>query len=342
MKTIYNAQRFSFILIMTLMCGINVSFSQTIEADFEDLTLAPNSYENGSTLSGTFTSNYITFRNTFDWGYWLGGFAYSNQGDTAVSPSDYMTQMYQTKAGVGNDSSANFGIGQQGAKLSFYNDSATAIVNGLYITNTTYAYNSMALGDAFGKKFGDTSSTVHSAPGVNQGYPDWFRLDIFGYIGGVATLDTVHFYLADFRFSNDSLDYIVKDWTYVDLSSLGYVDSVQFVLNSSDIGGFGINTPTYFCVDNVNATLIVTGLDEVAQALSMNVYPNPFSDKLNLNFETSANRTVSIYTMLGGLVSSEMMNGMSGELNMEELSSGMYIVKVIEGAKVSTVRVTKK
>ena len=50
-------------------------------------------------------------------------------------------------------------------------------------------------------------------------------------------LDTnvVEFYLADFRSAEDSLDYIVNDWRWIDLSNLGNVDSLQFTMNSSDV-----------------------------------------------------------------------------------------------------------
>jgi hypothetical protein len=41
------------------------------------------------------------------------------------------------------------------------------------------------------------------------------------------------------------------------------VDSIQFFLSSSDVGAYGINTPTYFCIDNftcnqVNAPPVAT------------------------------------------------------------------------------------
>jgi hypothetical protein len=57
----------------------------------------------------------------------------------------------------------------------------------------------------------------------------------------------VEFYLADFR-NGKSL--IVKDWTYVDLSSLKLVDRIKCTLTSSDNGDYGMNTPGYFCIDN--------------------------------------------------------------------------------------------
>ena len=100
---------------------------------------------------------------------------------------------------------------------------ANNTVTGMHITNTTYAANSMRDGDAFSKQFGGAS-------GNDQ---DWFLLTIKGYTAGNETTDSVNFYLADYRFADNSQDYIIKDWQWVDLTSLGNVDSLSFSLNSS-------------------------------------------------------------------------------------------------------------
>ena len=45
----------------------------------------------------------------------------------------------------------------------------------------------------------------------------------------------------------------IRDWTYVDLSALGQVSEVQFYMEGSDSGYYGLNTPKYFCFDNFGA-----------------------------------------------------------------------------------------
>jgi hypothetical protein len=97
-------------------------------------------------------------------------------------------------------------------------------------------------GYAQAKKFGGSSGDD----------PDWFLLTITGKDASGAETGTVEFYLADYRFEDSSEDYIVDDWEYVDLSSLGVVKSLEFNLNSSDAGDFGMNTPTYFAMDALN------------------------------------------------------------------------------------------
>ena len=69
-------------------------------------------------------------------------------------------------------------------------------------------------------------------------------------VDGIIT-DDIEFYLADFRFDDNSQDYIIDTWTAVDLSILGQVKTIEFSVSSSDTGDYGINTPTYFAIDGI-------------------------------------------------------------------------------------------
>ena len=101
-------------------------------------------------------------------------------------------------------------------------------------------------GDGFSKKFG--------GPSGND--PDFFKLTITGKDATGATTGAVDLFLADYRFSDNSLDYVLSDWTFVDLSSLGAVSSLAFALDSSDTGQFGINTPGYFALDDLSVNAV--------------------------------------------------------------------------------------
>jgi hypothetical protein len=118
----------------------------------------------------------------------------------------------------------------------------------------------MLNGDGFSKQFG----------GASGDDPDWLRLDIIGMNGQSAT-GTVPFYLADYRFADNSQDYVVSDWTWVDLSALGPVTALMFDLSSTDMGPFGMNTPAYFVMDDLTSVptpaaglLLASGLLAVA------------------------------------------------------------------------------
>jgi hypothetical protein len=208
-------------------------------ANFEDLSLDPNSYWNGSDGSGGFISGGAFSHNNynFDWHVW-DGFAYSNITDTTTSG---MAGQYNSIAGAGQGDSANYAVGFVGwAELPTVTFNA-AELDGLYVTNNNYAYYSMLNGDAFAKKFG----------GEDGNDPDWFLLTITGKDACDVTTGTVEFYLADFRFENNGEDYIVDSWEYVELGSLGFVTKLEFSLSSSDAGPWGMNTPAYFVIDTI-------------------------------------------------------------------------------------------
>jgi hypothetical protein len=209
-------------------------------ANFDDLGLAPESYWNGSDGSGGFASGSAYFNNNYDstYGSW-DGFSYSNITDTTSSG---WTAQYNAITGGGQNGSANYGIGYVGwAEPPTITLNTAGVVEGLYVTNNNYAYYSMLNGDAFAKKFGGSG-------GDDQ---DWFLLTIRGKDVEESATGTIDFYLADYRFADNSQDYIVKTWEYVDLSSLGEVKSLEFSLSSSDVGEWGMNTPAYFALDTI-------------------------------------------------------------------------------------------
>lgn len=54
----------------------------------------------------------------------------------------------------------------------------------------------------------------------------------------------------------------LKDWAWVDLSNFNISDSLVLSFESSDVGQFGINTPTYVAIDDVNTQSRFFAADE--------------------------------------------------------------------------------
>jgi len=229
----------SVVVIVCLLAGV---INAGTLVDFEDLNLETDSYWNGSDLSGGFESSDMWFNNNYDSLYWSwDGFAYSNIADTTSTGWD---AQYNAITGNGYDGSANYGVGFVG--FGFNDPPAMTLdvpgrIDGFYVTNNNYAYYSMMTGDAFAKKFG-------GATGEDE---DWFMLTVTGKDVTGAVTGTVDFYLADFRFEDNGMDYILDDWAYVDLTELGAVKNLEFGLTSSDTGSMGMNTPGYFVIDNI-------------------------------------------------------------------------------------------
>ncbi len=202
--------------------------------------LPPESFYNGADLAGGFSSGGLAFNNDFDpmFGSWS-GWSFSNTTDT-TTPG--YTNQYSALPGIGASESDTYAVASTYTVPTITRDPSTSDgFQSLAITNTTYAALSMMQGDAFAKKFG----------GQTGDDPDFFLLTIEGVDAADSSIGTIEFYLADFRFTDNSMDYIVDDWTTVDLSSISAAVQLKFSLTSSDVGSFGMNTPAYFAADNV-------------------------------------------------------------------------------------------
>jgi hypothetical protein len=233
-------------------------------ADFENLPLAANSFYNGDpgglmpgqTNDGSFISGGAKFNNLFGldaqfgFSYW-GGWAYSNKTD--ITTPGFSNQ-YSAYTGGGSGGSAKYGVAFLGAPAPESELPAGTVPASIDLTNTTYAALSMLNGDSFAKKFGDDPATVGV---VETTFPDFFKLSI----GGVDAIGhpfgaPIEVYLADYRFTNDAQDFVLATWQTVDLSSLAGASKLTFVLQSSDVGQFGMNTPAYFAADNLVTTVV--------------------------------------------------------------------------------------
>jgi hypothetical protein len=310
------------ILLATMLGSLQ---AQTV-IDFEELNLPADTFWNGSDLSGGFQSKGVYFVNYYDtsWDVWS-GFAYSNKTDTVTAG---YTNQYSTAAGQGAEGSQIFALAYVSPyspnyiKLTGYEGGS--IIEGFYITNNTYAYISMRDGDAYSKKFG----------GDDGNDPDWFKLTVNGYYNGNET-GTAEFYLADYRFADNDSDYIVKDWRWFDLTSLGTVDSVTFSLSSSDTGEYGMNTPAYFCMDNLTLSENFNGTVEINFS-ALNVYPNPVVNYLYASYRFDK---AQVYTTNGVLVKTITNDN---KIDFSNLKNGIYILKLEKSGKLSNFKILKK
>lgn len=235
-----------------LVCGLTAgilaglsAWTPALEVDFEDHPLPAQSYWNGSDLAGGFTSRTVFFRNYYnpDWGNWA-GFALSNVNDT--NTPGWLNQ-YAVFSGTGIGGTGTYAVvyddpgGEEVALITF---ALPSLVNGFYVNNTTYAALTMRDGDAWGfsKPFG----------GVSGDDPDWFLLTVTGRNPEGQVVGVTDHYLADYRFTNNALDYIQSKWQWLDLRGFGpNVKTLHCSLTSSDTGPWGMNTPAYFALDHL-------------------------------------------------------------------------------------------
>lgn len=194
--------------------------------DFEDVTLTE-----GKHYTESFILSNLEFNNSYNEQYdsWE-GCGVSSLVDTET-------------AGFGNGMSVIAGAAYEGSKFGVIysgtiKPTITSKLGGkrfesLMICNSTYPYISMRDGDDYAKKFEDG---------------DWFMVTIKGMTADSIETGSTDFYLADFR---DGKTTLVNSWEKVDLTPLGECCIITFNFTSSDNGEWGINTPTYACIDNI-------------------------------------------------------------------------------------------
>ena len=247
-------------LVFTFSDGTTMSIDMDLYViDFEssfvaDYLAGPTSY--GENLYETYdgsAANYKLYSGYTDpsgismmlngANFWEGGIAISQWND--ITTEGYLNQCSAYYSDIttgfgGCNGSKTFaianGYGDSGAVISFDTDTEGSFDH-FWVANSTYVALTMLNGDDFGtEKFG---------------IGDWFKLIINAFDkNGVATGETVEFYLADFRTATSPG--IITKWTMIDLKPLGdKVNTIKFDLQSSDVGDWGMNTPGYFCFDNL-------------------------------------------------------------------------------------------
>lgn len=241
------------------------------------------------------------------------GFVYSNKTDSFTSGFE---NQFSAKAGSGYYGSDNYIVAYGSYnKVHLLDEAMGKKVYGFYITNNTYTHNSMRDGDAFAKKFGGAS-------GLDS---DWFKLTIRGYYNGTVTNDSVEFYLADFRGSND---YIVDSWKWVNLLPLGDVDSLDFSLSSSDNGMFGMNTPAYFCMDHFMTREFVS-VGNVDNTPVAKIYPNPATDKLYVQLTGNDIKKMMVVNTMGTTVAACEVKDALTSIDISLLPKGTYLLQLV-------------
>lgn len=235
-----------------VMCGVLVDFEDDRVVDY---LAGPTAY--GENLYDGHAQQYYGYDDSGSDLMMMvnevsGVYTFSNGGIAISRWNDMATaNLFQNQCGVYyKDAGTGFG-GHRGSQtfavatgiestfshvpeIFFSNTSEERVFDHMWVTNSTCAVMSMLNGDAYAKKFD---------------LGDWFKLSVYGEKADGTVTGPVEFYLADMR--SPSSYGIVTRWTKVNLSVLGAVTKLKFDMSSSDTGAYGMNTPAYFCFDDI-------------------------------------------------------------------------------------------
>lgn len=179
---------------------------------------------------------------------------FGNNNDT-VTASGSGADGSQTWVVAFADSITSQAVGSGGVEI-FGNDTSILSVDGnsridsLFINNTALVRDSIVQGDGFAHPFGDRDGGPGGGP---DGIPD--RDDFF--VVRFTDLDEGdfnEFTLAEFDLANNSL-FVLEDFINVDLRSLD-ASRIGIGFRGSVVNDFGLATPTYVAIDNVQITAV--------------------------------------------------------------------------------------
>lgn len=233
-----------------------------IQLDAQNHYWLGNNPQSGNNVwkSGDF-SLYTYDDNSWGTDYYYGFYASNETENTSTG----YEQPYRSAVGGAYEGS-NFAIWTN----DYYGSNSIRLANpmpvaGFFVTNNAYTVNDM-IGNGWSKKFDET---------------DWLNVVCVGKIAGVTTGTVVVELAKDGKF--------IKDWTYVDLSSLGQVNEVVFTMEGSDMSYGYLNTPAYFCLDNFGADMPENYVEPETASLEEAQTP---TDAQNIEGNTDNNRKV--------------------------------------------------
>lgn len=168
------------------------------------------------------------------WGtaFWSGGVAVSNY-HCDIADGGYTTQL-SIPTDVAAHSGDNFLVvyraDASGATIDFADNTARK-VRGLWVTPTSYFLHSTTLGDGFNTPATESTYVYVTFEGI----------DAEGNSTGTVKR----------RLQNGTTP--LSKWAYVDLTPLGKIVSfkINFEVSDDQIGSYGINTPTYVAIDDI-------------------------------------------------------------------------------------------
>lgn len=173
------------------------------------------------------------------WAYWLGGAAVSNYHCDIANggPNTQLSLPTETPAHSGDNFIVTYGYsdGSQFATDSRpvfdFQDGVARQVKGLWITNNSYFLHSLTQGDSFNQSatddtFIDVTFEGFDAAGISQG-------------------------MVKHRIQDGKK--ALTDWAYVDLSSLGKINTlkINYEFSKDQDNGYGFAAPAYLVIDDI-------------------------------------------------------------------------------------------
>jgi hypothetical protein len=313
------------ILAITILSSI-VGFGQGT-FDFEDFNLKTDSFVNDFGVNNGFERGFYFFNNNFDqqWKSW-DGFALSSMTDTITND---WTNQYSSVTGSGVNNSKTYVV----TYPNYVSNKSTAISSSQNSWIYSFSYTNSAWAYLYMK-----SDSTHKYSGQTGNDPDYLKLLVI-----VNNTDTFSTYLADYRFTDNSKDYILMEWKTFNLKDsliekyqdFRQIDTLDFALETSD--SF---TPTYVCLDNF-ITDLGSSITE-SKTINLNVFPNPTTNFISIDLSEFKNSKISILNINGKTVVTQNQTKEIEKIDLYYLPKGVYFIEIKDDENTYFEKVIKK
>jgi len=240
--------RFRFVLLAIVLPCIFVSCNKDEEepydvmVDFQNVDIPNGQYKNDAGATGFFQEGIVKFQNSStDWGARY-GFVYSQMHN--VTTFDYVTNEYSVY--VPNDPQENkFMVGF----ISIYDAPSIEITFSKPVKDLSF----------------DVANSTLAALAMKGKDPNGFARkfeegDLFELIIQMYDTNDNPLFLENGKPKSAKIPLaqgaqIVDGWVTISITGEG-ISRIEFSLDSSDTGQWGMNTPAYFCIDNIKARTV--------------------------------------------------------------------------------------
>lgn len=315
------------LFLVALLFTISVNSQDVV--DFEELTLSPESHWNGSDLSGSFTSKYLTFYNSYDTACssWM-GWAYTNETDNTTYD---WNNCFSSAYGSGENNSENYAVSFIGSDwMNNYEQIPSIISINKSEISSQIASMSMSVCLNANAYLYITNDDFY------QNNNHYLMMKISAVNSETGNSSSQNIYLADFR-AETTEPFAVNNWKTIDMTWAIDYDSLVFTFESSDSGDYGINTPAYFCLDNFTYNTSVFFAEDNFQDLNVYTYDN----NLIINNSHIINK-IEIYDILGKKQNEKVLNNYSAEYNISNFPEGFYFVRVYSAGQSVSKKIIKR
>ncbi len=306
--------------------NVFVNVEEMAVATFDDLPLEDESAWPGDKLvedpgaydalfSGSFhfTNSYMP-----EYNYWC-GYSFANEKATTF---DGLQHQHRNVVGGGAEETANYGVtfmDYADTRIYVTHAEEGLVVPGMYVTNSAYLVNSALNGDGFCPKF------THDDK-------DYYKLVIQGLNEENEVIGKVEVMLIDF---SEEEPYILSEWKYVDLTSLGKVHRLRLDRESTKQA----YAPAYACIDQVGAKNPGAGIE--APAVASGIRLTAAADGILSVVGADGSWRIEIYSTDG--VARASYNGHGATtVSTAALAAGLYIARVVSEDGEATLRFVRR